>query len=172
MWCDCDFQTTINRLLRPSGTMNHISGCHVLRMRKLWLSLSPLFLFRLTKASTFRQWAWQDWSISMDVMKLISSPATWSVIGVSMWQWALCDDGFSTAELSTTGKHASRPVTLTAECLINDLSLVTVLVRREPLQSVGFTSAEMFLRNQSDFQNFCDILFFAAQRKCCFVTFC
>lgn len=91
------------------------------------------------------------------------------------WQRTLRDCGAAPQSCRPPPEHASESASVTAKRLINgsaDLTLATVSVQREPLQSVGLTSFEMFYCNQSDMENFCDILFSEAEQKSYFVSWC
>lgn len=74
------------------------------------------------------------------------------------WQRTLRDCGAAPQSCRPPPEHASESASVTAKRLINgsaDLTLATTeSVQREPLQSAGLTSFEMFYRNQSDVETF------------------
>lgn len=131
------FQSTINRLLRPSGTIWTMSGWHVLRMREPWLTLPPLFyldsqklpLKDLSPLKNVYAYRWINWRSCC----MITS--CWVDVAASLWFQRVVDHRQTRFPASDT----ERPINGSA-----DLSLVTVSVQREPLQSAAFTSVQMF----------------------------
>lgn len=98
-------------------------------------------LFRLTETCTLRLAGTQGFSTDGRGIKRTSccmTTACWVDVAASLWFQRVVDHRQTRFPASDT---------VTAECLINgsvDLSLVTVSVQREPLQSATFTSVQMF----------------------------